>query len=134
MKSEITNRGYFIFLICVLTISTYQNFIVFTHQEHWKEPMIDTCLYIITSLLHLYLWYAIIRKHKKLLLGVIIWATISILAMAIEYLNMIFHEHASLKLFQNIMIYVYIIVFLIVLLGGKKYIILNIEKSQEISN
>lgn len=134
MKSEITSRWYFIFFVSVLAISTYKTFFAFEDYEKWRQPANAICTYTITSVLLLFIWYAIIMEHTKLLILVRIWAILSILAFSMMYFMWIFGDRWILTLAVHLKSYANISAFLIVLIWSKKYIVIKKEPNQDISD
>jgi hypothetical protein len=127
MKSVIIKRWYFILLISVLAISTYTTIKGICYYTKWRFPYLSCILYSMAFMLELLVWYTLIKRHCKLLMAVIAWALFNIVRNIVMDLPWIFKEQHSWVIYVSGGIYFGL--FITVLIGGKKFIVLSDESN-----
>lgn len=112
MKSVITKRWYFIFLIALLSVHTYSLFesIIYSVPKGTK---------LLITLSTPFVWYCIIKKHRKLYLAIVVWTILMLLDMVFQIGYVINHLHEGKFLLKFCFLY---LPFVILLVGGKMFI------------
>ena len=127
MKSVITKRWYFVFLVFVLSIHTFLTFKSIMEYRYWKHPY---WLSFSTALFQLIVWYCIIKMHPKLWLAIVVLVSLVLLDTLFELPYLSSHLNDGWILFQFLL---YIMPFLVLVIAGKRYITVQ-EKSNLTEN
>jgi hypothetical protein len=123
MKSVISKRWYFIFLIIILSIHTFSTFKEIIQYKYWNHPY---WLYFTIALFQLIVWYCIIKMNPKLWWAIVGLVCLVLLDASFQLSWIIAHLNEGRFLVKFI---IYIAPFLFLAIAGKKYI-----KVQEKSN
>jgi hypothetical protein len=123
MKSVITKRWFFIFLIAFLSIRTYKDFREYIVYEYWQHFYVIYYGIIISQIL---IWYCIIKKSRWLKTAIVIWVCFIILDL-ISQIPFIMENLNKGRFIIKFCIY--FVPYIILLVGGMRYI-----KTEKISN